>query len=457
MKHFFIRVLTAAIPFKRARRRIRGRLLAAERDRSIRRLLPVVRARYAAHEASCREKLANGRRLRVAFLVCDASMFSFESVFVQMKNDPRFDCFIALVPRITRGEEFLRSTYAKAVDTFQARYPDSVQSLYNLETRKCRGLEDCADIVFSSIIYEDQTFERFTVEAMSKYALVTVVSYGYGGMFKANVDRTIFLPNIVFSWRYVLANQTILEEWLRHNPFLRRNAVVCGYPKMDRIAPMVDSEAARDRSGVKKVLICPHHTIEGDTCGLRLSTFLRFADFFTVLPALYPDIQFVFRPHPLLFPRLRTEKWWGPERTDAYERKMKSFPNVEFQSGGDYFRTFAESDALIHDCGSFLAEYFYTGKPQCYLLADGETASREFLPFGRQLLEATYHASDTHEIIDFIDRVVVAGEDSLSAKRSSVRGIVCKNHPCASARTIDIVVSAITGGTGVPSVNGGES
>ena len=437
--------MTALIPVKRVRRRVRERLMAQARERRLARTLPVAEARYAEHEAACREKLARGEKIRVAFLVCDASMFSAEPVFAKMKDDPHFDCFIAVVPRVTRGEAFLRATYAKAMDTLRPRYGEAVRALYDPDTKKCEGLEGQADVVFTSIVYEDQSLPQFTTDAMSAYALVVAISYGYSGLFKNNVRNTIFLPNVVLSWRFVLSNRDTLEEWTSHNPMLARNAVVCGYAKMDRYENARKAAEGQKAEG-RRVLICPHHSIERDTDGLRLSTFLAFADFFARLPGLYPDVKFVFRPHPLLFPRLRTGKWWGEERTAAYERKMESYPNVEFQRGGDYFRTFAESDALIHDCGSFLAEYFYTGRPQCYLLADEETAGREFLPFGRKLLDATYRASSEKEVTDFIDRVVLGGDDPLAARRDELaRNSVCIHYPNAAACVVDAVVRGIEG------------
>lgn len=442
-----IRLATALIPVKRVRRRLRDRWMAAARARRLARLLPVVRARYAAHETACREKLARGERLRVAFLVCDASMFSAEPVFAKMRDDQRFDCFIAVVPRITRGEAFLRETYAKTLDTLRPRYGDAVRALYDVDARTCESLEGKADVVFTSIVYEDQSFPGFAVEAMSSYALVVLISYGYSGLFKNNVHRTIFLPNIVLSWRFVLSNHETLEEWTRGNPLLKGNAAVCGYAKMDRYESAKRDVGRRD-AGEKRILICPHHSIERDTDGLRLSTFLTFADFFLRLPGLYPEVKFVFRPHPLLFPRLRTGKWWGEERTCEYVRKLESYQNVEFQRGGDYFHTFADSDALIHDCGSFLAEYFYTGKPQCYLLSDVATPCREFLPFGRNLLDATYRASSENDILEFIDGVVIKGVDPLAARRGELaRNSVCVNYPDAAAHVVAAVIDGIEGKT----------
>ena len=436
-----IRLVTALIPVKSVRKRVRRRWLNAARDARMRRLLPQVRSRYTVHAERCREKLAQGQKLRVAFLVCDASMFSGESVFQKLREDARFECEICVAPRLTRGEAFLRETLSKTVEILTARYGNAVRALYNPQTRKVETLT--ADIVFSTILYEDQTSPEFTVEHLSEHSLVAVLYYGYGGLFCTNESKTPFLPNVVLAWRYFVTNDFTRQMSVERNPQLAANIAVTGYCKMDRLAQCMPN-AKRTR---KRVIISPHHTIEQSADGLTLSTFLTHAELFLKLPEMFPEVDFVFRPHPLLFPRLATAKWWGVERTAAYRARMESFANVEFQQGGDYFATFADSDAMIHDCGSFLAEYFYTGKAQCYLLADEETVARQFLPFSRRLLAHTYRAFTDEEIIAFLRKVVVAGEDPKAPERTAfARSEVCVNHPHATDAVIADILKQISEG-----------
>ncbi len=429
-----IRLLTAPIPIKRVRKRLRSRLLEAHRAQSVSALLPVVRARYADHERNCRERLARGDRLSVAFLVSDVSMFSSEPVYLKMVSDPRFDCFIAVVPRISRGEEFLRDTYAKTLETLRGRYGDSVHALYDPATRRCEGLEGKADIVFTSIVYAGQTFREFCVEPLSRFALVAYIPYGYGGPLKTDLRRTVFLQEQVLFWKTFLANEAVCRDWGGANPMLAPSLVVAGFAKMDRLASFRPTSAER-----RTVILSPHHTLakEGESDGLVLSNFLRYADFFLELPRRFPEVRFVFRPHPLLFPRLATREWWGEERTSAYRRQMESMPNVEFQQGGDYFATFADSAALVHDCGSFVGEYTYTLKPQCYMLKDASVVDREFTDLGRAILDCNYPVYDEAGIEDFLRSVVVGGNDpKLEARRRLAAERVCSFHPHAAEQVV---------------------
>ena len=446
LKAIFIRLATALIPSKSARKRIRRRLLDRARDERCARLLPDIRARYAAHEAECRAKLARGDRLKVAFLVCDASMFSGESVYLRMRDDPRFDCFVAVAPRTSRGDELLRATLAKTVATLSAKYGGAVRPLYDPDSGRAEDID--ADLVFSTVVYEDQSLSRYTTEALSERSLVAILYYGYGGLFDSNEKKTSFLPNIVFAWRYFVSNEASRAMFAAKNPVLAGNTVVAGYCKMDRLAEEQAKAARREPSRRKKVIVCPHHTIDRSADALlALSTFPANADALLRLPEEFPEVDFVFRPHPLLFVRLASPKWWGEERVAAYCARMKAHPNVEFQQGGDYFATFAESDALIHDCASFLAEYFYTGRPQCFMLEGMKTVDRHFLPFSRRLLDHAYKAFTEADIVAFVRDVVLKGEDPLAEGRARFAAEeVCVNHPNAAGRVVDAVVGGIETG-----------
>lgn len=449
MNHFLktlIRIVTAVIPSSKLRRRLRHDWLARSERAWIARVVPQVRARYAEHEAACRAKLARGEKLRVCFLVCDASMFSAEPVYQAMCGDSRFEPFIAVAPRVSRGEEFLRDTQGKTLEVLTSRYGESaVKRLYDPDAKVKDSLAGLADVVFTSIVYEDQTFAEYTARPLSKFALVACITYGYGGLFVSNIKRAIFLPEIAFMWRYFVSNPDMLESWRTVNPGLVDILALSGYAKMDRMAKIVE-RANRP----KTVVIAPHHSLPkaGGTDGLTISTFLQHADFFLQLPKMFPDVKFVFRPHPLLFPRLATAEWWGAEKTAAYRAAMEAQPNVEFQHGGDYFETFVNSDALIHDCGSFLAEYFYTGRPQCYLLESDATVSSQFLPLGRKMLDHMCRAYTDEHIIEFIRKYVVNGNDTEKADRDAFAAReVCINHPHAAESVIRTILDAMNAQT----------
>lgn len=433
-----VRLLTALVPVKRWRKNLRRRLINIAQQRELRSRVPAVRAFYAQHVAVCRAKRMRGEKLRVAFLVLDGAMFTAEPIYRLMAASAAFEPEILVIPDVERGAEFTRVRQERALAALRVRHP-AARALYDVDAGKAEDIAGQYDLVFTSNPYSGATLSQYTVAELYRHALVAFVSYGYEGHLQVETRRFVFRPEVSLFWRVYVPGEATRQRWVAANPLLEGNCVVGGYPKMDRLASMACPRPARPR-----VILSPHHSLARVSDGLTLSNFLRYADFFLALPARYPQIDFVFRPHPLLRERLSRDEWWGRARTDAYFARMAAIPNVTYENGGDYFETFLSSCALIHDCASFLAEYFYTGKPQCYLLADPRKIDAEFTPFGKDLLRHCTLAYDEEAITSFIDRVVLNGDDpGAEERRAFAAREVCTFHPHAADRVLSDVEDAI--------------
>ena len=211
---------------------------------------------------------------------------------------------------------------------------------------------------------------------LKKNILTCYQNYGYNTVLWGR-NFICSLPFYNACWRVFADSKESMQDLVEYQPRRAKNAWLSGYCKMDKLAEA--NPIPHDR---KQVLLCPHHTINFKH--LQLSNFLKYADFFLELPQKYPQIDFIFRPHQLL--RYNLAKYWSEEQAQEYYDKMLSFSNVKYDTGQDYFQTFANSDAMIHDCGSFTAEYLFTGKPCCYMLKNEEEIDNTFLPVGKKCL-----------------------------------------------------------------------
>lgn len=161
---------------------------------------------------------------------------------------------------------------------------------------------------------------------------------------------------------------------------------------------------------------------------MPLSNFLTYYELIQRLPSLYPDVHFVFRPHPLLFTNLVNDKLWTQEQVDSYLADLLN-KGIEYSFSGGYMPLFRNSDALIHDCGSFIAEYLFTGNPCCFV---SKKSNRKHLnPFGRKCLSEHFRAWSEQDILSFIDDVV-SGKRNPSSMPAWFRKKVAVNYPHAS-------------------------
>ena len=124
--------------------------------------------------------------------------------------------------------------------------------------------------------------------------------------------------------------------------------------------------------------------------------------------------------------------------------------NMTYDTSGDYFDKFVNSDAMIHDCGSFIGEYLYTEKPCCYMMKSKEATYNGLVPFGQRCMDQYYYAFEEKDIIDFIQNVVLNGDDPKKEQRVSfVEKELKVNYPHAA----DVLISNIKKSIGIKNTN----
>jgi hypothetical protein len=108
------------------------------------------------------------------------------------------------------------------------------------------------------------------------------------------------------------------------------------------------------------------------------------------------------------------------------------------------FELFANSDAMIHDCSSFIGEYLFTGKPCCYMLKSMKDIKKVMNPMGVKCMENYYKAFDRKDILKFIDDVVVAGQDPMKEARERFCQEELKfNYPHATDTVLDTIKTTL--------------
>ena len=223
-------------------------------------------------------------------------------------------------------------------------------------------------------------------------------------------------------------------DYLKENEAIAgHNAIITGYLKAD----FFFRKTSPVRSQKKTIIISPHHTVWGWD-KINTSNFLKYEKLFIELPRLYPEIQFIFRPHPLLFTHLLSFKIWTEKQINDYLSELLSSPNVIYDQSSDYSQLFLESDALIHDCISFMAEYLFVDKPCCYMMKTKEETMERLLPIGKKCINCHYQAFTKEDIISFIDRIVIGGDDYLSqSRRDFLNDELIINYPNSSSFLVD--------------------
>ena len=386
------------------------------------------------------DKIKNNKKIMVYFQVVFDSVFPGEILFEKMLSDDVFEPKIVVIPDVLRGKENMFYQMDKTYNTLVEKYgQDNVLKSWDETKKKFIDFSNCVDILCSANPYDGMTHYLYRINTLHKKTLPIYFNYGYPAVSFAR-ESVASLTSLSLMWKIFSESEYIMQEYSKTMRSNGKNLVLSGYMKMDNLAKHKVHD--RDR---KRIIIAPHHTIgKNFKNSIGLSNFLEYADLFLELPKKYPQIDFVFRPHPLLRVALEKDNMWGKMKTKKYFDEIQDNKNLLFQDGGEYFETFVNSDGMIHDCSSFLAEYMFTGKPVCYMLANPEAKEKYFMDNGKSILDHTYEAYKEDDIISFIDNVILGENDAKkSARQDFVKGSLMFNYPNVSDFVLQHIKNSI--------------
>lgn len=359
------------------------------------------------------EKVRKKDKVKVAFFVVHDSVWKYDVLYNLMLENPKFEPVIFVCPVVNYGSDHMIVQMEKSYDLFKSKNYNVIKTFDKVSETYLDIKKDFApDIIFFTNPYKDLQDYRYyithfpdTLTCYVPYAVMTTkYEFFYGSTFHdllwKNFSETIFHKEIS------ARNQKNKGE----------NIVVTGYPGFDKLILNTNHnpEVWRNKnSNLKKIIWAPHHLM---TELNRMSNFLEYHDFFLEIAQKYQDkVQIAFKPHPLLRVKLEDDPNWGKERTDKYYNQWKNLSNGQFENG-EYWDLFMTSDALIHDCGSFISEYLFTMKPTLFMVRD-ENVMKMWSEYGEKAIAVHYQSRIKSEVEDFIDSVVLNENDTMLEKR----------------------------------------
>ncbi len=343
------------------------------------------------------KNLKNKSRIKVVFFVLLKSIWKVDSLFKIMQKDPFFEPLILIIPHTSYGEEIMWQDMNEAYDYFKTKGYPTVYS-YNRNEQRWLKLEEIKpDIIFFTLPH-NITIEEYYEKAYFNY-LSCYAGYGISTVSYNNNQPQY---NLVFHnsmYKIFVQTEEMLKNYLSLSFLSKSNLDLV----IDGTVEILKKSIKRNTSNLKKIIWAPHHTIL-DSDPLKLSNFIKFAKYFrNLIEQKRFEFFLVFKPHPELKAKLYAYPEWGKKKTDEYYNFWIENPNTLLEEG-EYIELFQESDALILDSASFLAEYIFTKKPMLFLTR--EETKNYLNEFGNSCLDCISTANNYLSIDVFINEII---------------------------------------------------
>ena len=382
-------------------------------------------------------KVKRKQHIEVVFFAANLSMWRYQHLYELMSQNNRFKVHIILSPFLTYSEDEQK----KAINELKA-YFDSHKIRY-LETDSCNVASDIdPDILFYPQYYFDVYKQEIDAKRF-RNRLLCAYPYSFNNIYDSWAYNDYFHNA---AWKLFYPTQSTLNEAKKIAYNKGRNIVITGYPNADEFLSSQLNDVWKSQTKRKKKIVwAPHFTIEQNCSPLFFSTFLEFSTFMQQIAKKYSeDIQIAFKPHPRLLSELYIHRDWGKIKADEYYKWWGEQDNTQIETG-NFIDLFKTSDALIHDSGSFSIEYFYTKKPALYLCRNLEEIKKEKNEVGKAALDVHYIGKTEHEIINFIDNVILKNDDPMKEQREAFfnKYLLPPNEKSVAQNTLDNILKSL--------------
>ena len=380
------------------------------------------------NQKSVLKKLKNKSVLNVIFYVYDESKWKSQSVYDLMEQDDRFNPMIVVT----------KNCAVEGNANYQTS--EDVKKCYEFFKNKGANVEFGYDIEQAEFI----PFEKFNPDIII-YSHPWYVYKTQGPVICSKFALTFYIPY------FIPASEQWHEYGLRFHQYLFRHYVptdlVKGFysknmpngGKSLKVVghPILDNYTNNQQKDKKYTIYAPHWTVCGDN--LRFGTFdwsgAKILDF----AKAHPELNWVFRPHPLMYNFMQTSGFMLKEEVDKYFDEWKKIGI--YSHGGDYTDLFNESCAMITDCGSFLTEYFVTENPVIHLVSDKFTPNMTI----KEIDKTYYTAHNWEEAEKHLNEILLNKNDYKKSDRINLLQKLNLKNSCSAKRIVDDILNSIAG------------
>ena len=353
--------------------------------------LPDKRRFSAGAERKRNKKLSEkkpGKKIRVGFYVDAGQFFStYADLYDSLKNDDRFETVMMTAPEMYKNE-----VYSNDAPEFLEKLGIPYVNLYeNGSFKKLSSLN--LDYCFYNRHYLARQPKQVSFLEARKDCRICYIAYALCPQ-TGQVESTLCNFTEMRGFDYLFAENRLMadiyEKYKMRIEGVNTKILPVGSPKFAYAMKHADKSASHDKKYVQSILYTPRWRFSENT-----SSFFLMKDYFFRLVEENKDIEYVFRPHPLMKQNVIEtigEEFWN-EFADSFDK----YENASMDTELDYMDSFSRASVLVSDVSTMMFEFATTGKPVIYMYR------REILnAFGKEAAKGYYVCSSP----DDVDRVL---------------------------------------------------
>lgn len=327
---------------------------------------------------------------------------SLHDVWQAMNKDPRFEPIVASIPRQYPGS-------LVPVDEQKTHEGLCLLGVPHLRLYSVNAMEDLAflrmltpHMIFRQSHWDSDISPAFSAAQLS-FARLYYVPYGIAPLAKHGLSFQAS-PLQMRCNKIFVVNELVKRLLPESLP-----VEVTGHPRIDFLQRAEPSWPIKTGNQFK-IIWSAHHATE--TGWNDFGVFWQVYRQMLALAQSYPEIDFLFSPHPALLTRFSSLAGARKDEVDEFKISWNALPNTGELNDGNYAGPFKAADLMIVDGLSFLMEFQLNQKPVLFFERPDHSS---FNAMGEIVKKGVHPVSpeNSDELMDLIRYFLAGGRDPL--------------------------------------------
>lgn len=309
---------------------------------------------------------------------------------------------------------------------------------YNSVTDKWYDLEKWnPQYVFYVRPYEGDYPDIYSFRNVSKYAKICYIPYGY--LFSKNeVFRSVYGRGLWnYTYRTFVTSKSCIDMLTEEYGSEKRNLcryVDLGFPRFDLYTDVKNNDRT-DCEYEHTVTWLPRWKF-ADEKGQKLSHFLEYYDEFMNFVKEHREVKFILRPHPLMFRTIVKETDYTTGQVEQMKNEIMNMPNLFLDETDDYMHTLFETDILLADATSLIAEFFVMERPVIY--CDG---INDYNEDGIMISNALYMEEKWDDVKKRLLELFMGNDPMKEQRKQVIARVIGKNDGNIGNNIVDYIIN----------------
>ena len=392
---------------------------------------------YGFHIKECKKVKSCDAPKKVVFLInFPESWNSVKSIYAESQKLSNVETYVLAVPQMNdenRKCPDIRDIENAAYDFFVQNNIEAIKANQNGEWFDLGSINP--DYVIYTRPYNVSYPEAYKSFNVCRYSKIFYIPYAYSMLGGEMIYGVLPEEFILSTHKVFLANESRKNECIETFPcYNNRNRYeYLGFPRFD----LYNSGNEERQDSRFTIAWMPRWTTNDLSERQKSSHFLSYYKDFLEYAEKNPDVKIIIRPHPKMFNHYLTTGILSQEEVDAFDERCKKSGNVFIDRDRDYINTIKNSDVLVADYTSLIAEFFMTGKPIVFCdTADGLN------PEGERICSNLYYAESFSQVIEKISAIQNGNDVDFAKRKSIIRELLPENSGGIGKKILETIVNS---------------